>query len=108
MKRLPSKKIPVVIVALLLSILFLFPLVWMLFTSFKTLGESMSSSSVLPDTWTLKNYKEIFTQASDAPIILWLFNTGIVTLIGTTLVVIVDVLAAYALARLKVPGKKLS
>ncbi|MEG8980352.1 carbohydrate ABC transporter permease [Priestia megaterium] len=107
MKKLRSRKVPVLIIAVLLSILFLFPLVWMLFTSFKTLGDSMSSSSILPNTWTLQNYKEIFMQASDAPLVLWLFNTGIVTLIGTTLVVIVDVLAAYALARLRVPGKKI-
>lgn len=79
----------------------------MFFASFKTLGESISSSSILPRTWTLQNYKEIFIQSADAPIILWLFNTGIITLIGTALVVVVDVLAAYALARLNIPGKKI-
>lgn len=106
MKKSNKKSIPIVIIAVFLSILFLLPLVWMIFTSFKTLGESMSSTSILPKEWTLVNYTEMFTDASQAPIILWLFNTGIVTLIGTVLVVIVDILAAYALARLNVPGKK--
>ncbi|WP_430487952.1 carbohydrate ABC transporter permease [Priestia flexa] len=107
MKTIRKKQLVVVILAVLLSILFLFPLVWMFFASFKTLGESISSSSILPRTWTLQNYKEIFIQSADAPIILWLFNTGIITLIGTALVVVVDVLAAYALARLTIPGKKI-
>ncbi|MRX72476.1 ABC transporter permease subunit [Bacillus lacus] len=101
-----KKSLPVIIIAFLLSIVFLLPIIWMIFTSFKTLSDAMSNPSILPSDWTLANYAEIFTDASQAPIILWLFNTGIITLIGTTLVVVVNVLAAYALARLRIPGKK--
>jgi multiple sugar transport system permease protein len=106
MKRRKTKNIVLVIVALLIAFLFLLPLIWMLFTSFKTLSESMSSSTILPKEWTFENYTSIFASTSDTPIIRWILNTGIVTIIGTLLVVFVDVLAAYALARLRVPGKK--
>lgn len=93
--------------ATVLGLLFLVPILWMIFTSFKTLSEAMSSSSLLPQSWTLENYSQLFTETGDAPIGQWIVNTGIVTVVGTLLVVFVDVLAAYSLARLNFPGKKL-
>jgi multiple sugar transport system permease protein len=104
--RRKQKNIIIVTLAVLIAILFLLPLVWMVFTSFKTLSESMSSSAILPKVWTLQNYMDIFSPTSDAPILLWVFNTAVITIIGTILVVAIDILAAYSLARLNVPGKK--
>lgn len=94
-------------VSTLIAVLFILPLLWMALTSFKTLSESMSSSDLLPKIWTLQNYLSIFSSTSDVPIIIWLINTAIVTVVGTLLTIIVDVLAAYALARLNVPFKKI-
>lgn len=106
MKRSTRKAIPLLILATIIAILFLLPLIWMVFTSFKTLSESMASSSILPQVWTLENYTGIFTSVSEAPIFRWLFNTTVITAVGTIIVVVVDILAAYSLARLNVPGKK--
>ncbi|MEW8967969.1 carbohydrate ABC transporter permease [Exiguobacterium alkaliphilum] len=103
-KRLKSGIL--VAVASVLAVLFLFPLVWMVFTSFKTLSESLASASLLPNEWTLENYVSIFSASADSNMVQWTINTAIVTLIGTALVIFVDVLAAYALARLNIPGKK--
>jgi multiple sugar transport system permease protein len=94
-------------IATVLGILFLLPILWMIFTSLKTLGEAMSSSSLLPHFWTMENYRQLFTETEDAPIGQWIANTGIVTVVGTLWVVFVDVLAAYSLARLNFPGKRL-
>ncbi|MEK3888399.1 carbohydrate ABC transporter permease [Bacillus sp. FSL K6-3431] len=107
MHRTKRKNFFVVTLASLIAILFLLPLVWMVFTSFKTLSESMSSAAILPKTWTIQNYIDIFSSTSDAPIIRWIFNTALITAVGTILVVAIDILAAYALARLRVPGKKI-
>lgn len=103
-KRLKSGIL--VAIASVLAVLFLFPLVWMVFTSFKTLSESLASASLLPNEWTLENYVSIFSASADSNMVQWTINTAIVTLIGTALVIFVDVLAAYALARLNIPGKK--
>lgn len=94
-------------VASLLSIIFLLPLVWMILTSFKTLSDSLESASLLPKSWTLENYRLILNASSESPLIRWLLNTTIVTVLGTLLVLFVDVLAAYALARLQIPGRKI-
>ncbi|MCM3733881.1 carbohydrate ABC transporter permease [Fictibacillus nanhaiensis] len=107
MKKSTRKSLPILIVATIIAFLFLLPLVWMVFTSFKTLSESMASSSILPSAWTMENYLSVFSSVSEAPILRWLFNTAFITAVGTVLVVIVDILAAYSLARLKVPGKKM-
>lgn len=106
MNRSTRKALPILIVATIIAVLFLLPLIWMMFTSFKTLSESMASSNILPVQWTAENYAGIFSTVSDAPILKWLFNTALITMAGTVLVVFVDILAAYALARLNVPGKK--
>lgn len=102
-----KKNLLIILAATLVGVVFLFPIVWMIFTSFKELGESLSSSDLLPKSWTLENYTSVLGADSDAPIMRWLFNTAIVTVLGTALVVFVDVLAAYSLARLNLPGKKI-
>lgn len=106
MKKSKGKNILILLLATLLALLFLLPLIFMVLTSFKALGEAMSTSSLLPKTWTLENYKSIFGITADVPVLRWLLNTAIVTAIGTLLVVFVDVLAAYSIARLNLPGKR--
>lgn len=106
MRKSARKSLPLIILATIIAFLFLFPLIWMVFTSFKTLSESMAGASILPSKWTFENYASIFTSVTEAPILRWLFNTGLITILGTILVVIIDILAAYSLARLNVPGKK--
>ena len=66
----------------------------------------MTSSTLLPHTWTLQNYRDLFASTSTAPIFKWLMNTAVVTVSGTILRITTSVLAAYALARLPVPGKR--
>jgi multiple sugar transport system permease protein len=106
MKKSKTKTALVVILASIVALLFLLPLIFMLFTSFKALGEAMSSSALFPKTWTSENYSSILGIGAEVPVLRWLFNTGLVTIAGTVLVVFVDVLAAYSLARLNLPGKK--
>lgn len=102
-----KKDITVTLISTGVALIFLLPIVWMIFTSFKELGESLSTSSLVPKSWTTENYTSIFGADADAPILTWLMNTAIVTTAGTALVVFVDVLAAYTLARLNLPGKKI-
>lgn len=101
-----SNKIALV-VALFISVLFLVPLLWMFLTSFKTLSESIGSSKLLPSYWTIENYVDLLGNAQDAPMLRWWINTAFVTLAGTVIVVVVDIFAAYSLARLQLPAKKL-
>lgn len=107
MKKKRIKSILLVTFTSILAILFIFPLVWMVFTSFKTLSESLSSAGLFPNEWTLVHYRTIFSASADSNMVQWTINTAVVTLMGTVIVIFVDVLAAYALARLNIPGKKI-
>lgn len=91
------------VIAAIVAYICLVPLFFMLFTSFKGLSESVSSSSLLPRVWTLENYKSLLADVTTAPVFRWLLNTAVITGIGTLCVLAVDILAAYALARLNVP-----
>lgn len=106
MKNKKITNIILVIVACIVAYLFLLPFMFMTFTSFKELAEAAASTTLLPKSWTLKNYIELFQNTSSAPIVQWLRNTALVTISGTVLRITTSVLAAYALARLNVPGKK--
>lgn len=108
MKKNTISKVAIYAIAFILAFVFLFPLIWMLFTSFKGLSESIGSSALLPKSWTFENYSELLSGGSNSvPIFRWLLNTAVVTVIGTVLVVGVDILAAYSLARLNLPMKKI-
>ncbi|MBP3927180.1 MAG: carbohydrate ABC transporter permease [Clostridium sp.] len=106
MKAKDFNKIFLILFACIVAYLFLLPLMFMVFTSFKGVAEAMTSTTLLPKQWTLENYKELFANTATAPIMRWLFNTAVVTVAGTALRIVTSVLAAYALARLPVPGKK--
>lgn len=93
------------IAASILLINGLFPAIWILFTSLKTEAEL----TVKPITWfphapTLTNYMQAF---SDQPLHLFLFNSFMVALLSTALTILISVLAAYALARLKLKYRAL-
>lgn len=100
-------KILLLMMACIIAYLFLLPLLFMVFTSFKGVAESVTSTTLLPKEWTFENYIELFHNTDTSPVIQWLINTAIITICGTALRITTSVLASYALARLNVPGKKI-
>lgn len=106
MKAKNIRNIVLVMTACIVAYIFLLPLLFMIFTSFKGIAESMTSTTLLPKSWTWANYRELFENTATAPVLRWLWNTSVVTVAGTALRITTSVLAAYALARLEVPGKR--
>ena len=58
----------------------------------------------LPAQATLQNFNTLF-EDPNMPALRWFFNTVIVTVVGTLLVVSISALSAYAFARLNFPGR---
>jgi multiple sugar transport system permease protein len=58
----------------------------------------------MPDPFTLVNFQTIFGDRS-LPILRWMTNSVIVTVIGTFLVLAVSSMSAYAFSRLEFPGR---
>ena len=88
------------------AVLVLFPFYWMILTSVKSY--SAYNSEFIPKVFTLsptlQNYLEVFTSV---PLLDYLLNTLIFTVLTTVIMLFVTVLAAFAFARLEFPGKNL-
>ncbi|WP_409290542.1 carbohydrate ABC transporter permease [Peribacillus sp. SCS-37] len=102
-----ASKTVIIIIAVLIALVFLLPIVWMLFTSFKTDQEAFTAGlKWIPEVFTLENYQYAFQSGGETPVLQWMANSLLVGITGTLIVLIVDTLAAYGLARLDVPFKK--
>lgn len=92
------------IVMLLVAMAFLFPIVLMFLTSFKTEGEVLNPASVVPKSWTVENYRNVLEWSEEAPFGRWLLNSVFVSSSVTLLVLTFSSMAAFAITRLKVKG----
>ena len=82
-----------------------FPAVWILFTSLKTESELLRFPiTYIPTDPTLQNYYQAFTEQ---PLLRFILNSMVVAGASTLLTVTVSALAAYALTRLRMPGRNL-
>lgn len=84
-------------------LLWLFPIYWIVLTSFKTPLIINEKTPVFWFTPTMENYRHLFTDFNFAKPLL---NSLIVTSATTAIVIVLGLLAAYALARMDVPGGK--
>ncbi len=103
-RRLP-RDIPRFVVLVVLALLFLAPLYWMLSTSFKPESDTIASPvQWIPARPTFENYREILT-SPDGNILRWAWNSMFTSLAYTAAHLTVSVLAAYAFARMRFPGR---
>jgi multiple sugar transport system permease protein len=80
----------------------LFPVFWLLMLSLKT-PATVSDGRLIPSSWSLENYKGIFQQNIFTRALL---NSVGIALISTVIAVTLASMAAYAIARLEFPGKR--
>jgi multiple sugar transport system permease protein len=86
----------------------LFPVVSIMATSFK-LPSDLNTGRFLPTTWTWSNYEQILAPDGSAQDLFLssLRNSIGISLIATAISSVLATLAAYAIARLEFPGRKL-
>lgn len=88
---------------LVLALMFLFPFLWSVLSSFKTPEDMYAYPPVIiPSVFKLDNYAEIFAMA---PFGLWYRNTIFVTMMATLGTVVTATLVAYGFARFEFRGK---
>jgi multiple sugar transport system permease protein len=81
----------------------LVPVLWLASLSFKD-PSTIADGSFIPTKWTLANYRGIFDTSLFTRA---LVNSIGIALIATALAVVIGSMAAYAVARLRFPGKGL-
>ncbi len=103
--RSPLNSLALHLTLLTASAIAIFPVLWILLSSFKENEEIKTQSDLhpLPDPWTLENYRAVLGQ-NNHEFLHWLFNSVTVAL-GTTIVgVFLAATAGYAFSRYRFPG----
>lgn len=87
------------ILLVVLAIVWLFPIFWIVMTSFRGEG-GMAVQYIIPKTFTLKNYSNLFTNPS-FPFGQWFINTLIVAIFTCIISTFIIVAMSYALSRIR-------
>jgi raffinose/stachyose/melibiose transport system permease protein len=85
-----------------MSVVALYPIYYMVITAFKGREEYLSSQFLPPLHPTLQNFQDAIAQGD---LLQWMFNSVIVTAVSVLAATAAAVLAAYALARMRFPGR---
>ncbi|ACQ79357.1 binding-protein-dependent transport systems inner membrane component [Beutenbergia cavernae DSM 12333] len=94
------------VITVLVLLYALFPVASIAATSFKSSAE-LNSGQMLPSSPTLANYEQILVGSAQELFLSALRNSIGISLISTVIAVVLATLAAYAIARLDFPGKRL-
>ncbi len=110
-KTARREKIIAFIVLAISSVFFLFPLIYMLGTSFKTdLDLQMHPEKIFPSAgqWTLEHYSGFISGKDGIDLLpMWMLNSLWSSLATVALTVLLDLITAYAVVFLKFKGKKI-
>ncbi|WP_437177967.1 sugar ABC transporter permease [Enterococcus asini] len=88
-------------ILIILAIVWLFPIVWIVLTSFREEGGAFVPY-IIPKSFTLDNYSKLLTDASGSyPFIQWFLNTFFVAVISCLLSTLITIAMAYSLSRLR-------
>lgn len=90
----------------IICLIWVFPLFWAVFTSFKSQNEIASAGfNFFPKEWTLENYQTLLGTSDSTPVFQWFVNSLIISISFMVLTVIVTAFAAYGFTRLEWPGR---
>jgi len=104
----PLKKFGGYAVLIIFAVIYLYPFLIQIATSFKTDAQAATNPlSLIPNPLDLSTWKRIFglTPDSSIPLMTWLGNSVFITVIVTFSRVFFDSLAGYALSRLHFRGR---
>ena len=92
------------VVLIVMAVVAIFPFVWMTFASFKPFKELVEAKTLLPQTWTLRNYEEILNRVNffDA------FRNSVVAAVSVTVAaVFTSSVLGYIFSKYRFPGKEI-
>lgn len=92
-------------IVILFAICSLFPLYWLVTSSFKNSVDVVKMPpDWFPKTFTLSNYVDVF---NNQPAFKWAYNSIFVALVATVVLLLVSSMAAYAFSKLQFKGKNI-
>lgn len=96
------------LVLIVLAVIYIFPFLISISTSFKTPAEAASSPlGLIPSSPTTEAYRTLFSSSGGVDFPRWFLNSAVVTIVASTGRVIFDSMAGYALARIPFRGRSI-
>jgi len=93
------------IILIIWAVLQLYPIIWLFYSSLKPSGEIRSDIFGFPRSLFLENYDFSVLASAGTTIGIYLRNSTIITVISLILITLVSLFAAYAIAKIRFPGK---
>ncbi|MCT4543786.1 MAG: ABC transporter permease subunit [Vallitalea sp.] len=94
------------IAVIIITAVWIFPLIWLFATAFNGQGTMYDQKGFFPRVWSLKNFKDLFTDTSYYIYPKWLINTlyvAVISCIGSTYM---NIVTAYSMSRFRFKGRK--
>ena len=93
-------------ISIVLTLMFLFPIIWSIITSFETSAEAMASPPrYWPSRFSLENYRELSCFGEGITRYLW--NSGSIALMTVVATLLISTLAGYGFSRFRFPGRNI-
>ena len=93
-------------ISIVLTLMFLFPIIWSIITSFETSAEAMASPPrYWPSRFSLENYRELSSFGEGITRYLW--NSGSIALMTVVATLLISTLAGYGFSRFRFPGRNI-
>ncbi|MBA2720461.1 MAG: carbohydrate ABC transporter permease [Chloroflexi bacterium] len=102
-RRGSGSRLGLIVLLVAIAVFFILPLALVLSASLKFQSEVFTDTSFIPRDPGLENYEALFS--GNAEFVRWFMNSAIVAVVGTTLVLMLTSLSAYAFARIDFPLK---
>ncbi|WP_221653852.1 carbohydrate ABC transporter permease [Actinotalea ferrariae] len=101
-RRMTPGRILITAALVIATVIFIYPFIWLLSASFKPRGE-VFDNKLIPDTFTLENYLNVW---QEAPMALWLLNTVVVTVLAAVTVTISSAMVAWGFSYFRFRGRE--
>lgn len=93
------------LILVLLALVFVLPIFWMAMSALKGPKEIFSVPPTwIPEVWHWEHFASVFREL---PFARWMMNSGFVSISVTLIALLTHAMAAYSLARLRYPGRRM-
>lgn len=94
------------IVLIAVCLIFLFPVLWLVLSSFSKSGSIYDIDGFFPDSLSLLSYNKLFTDTNMYDYPNWLSNTLFVSIMSSLIGTVLVILTAYTISRFEFKGRK--
>lgn len=94
------------IIILIVSFVFLFPILWLILASFSKSGSIYSFDGFFPTEYSFASFEKLFTDTAMYNYPRWFFNTLFIAVMSSIIGTLLTILTAYCMSRFRFKSKK--